>query len=132
MLGNAGAAANAWAHARGEADRTGLVWPLATIPRTLVETLEATTTTASAAVEALRGSTVGNPYPESVHLVQLTEREKLVLTELALGLSTREIATKLFVSANTVKSQQRSLYQKLGGHSREEILRTAGRLGLFD
>lgn len=131
VLGNADAAANAWAHARGEADRTGLVWPLATIPRTLVDTLEASATTASAAVAVLRGSTVGNPYPESVHLVQLTEREKLVLAELALGLSTREIASKLFVSANTVKSQQRSLYQKLGGHSREEILRTAGRLGLF-
>ncbi|SDD56840.1 LuxR C-terminal-related transcriptional regulator [Rhodococcus tukisamuensis] len=132
VLGNADAAADAWAHARGEADRTGLVWPLATIPRKLVDTLEATATTASTAVAVLRGSTVGNPYPESVHLVQLTEREKLVLAELALGLSTREIASKLFVSANTVKSQQRSLYQKLGGHSREEILRTAGRLGLFD
>lgn len=63
--------------------------------------------------------------------VQLTEREHVVLQALVTTSSTSEIAAALFVSVNTVKSQLRSLYRKLGASSRDEALRRAGDQGLL-
>ncbi|ROR96856.1 ATP/maltotriose-dependent transcriptional regulator MalT [Salana multivorans] len=61
----------------------------------------------------------------------LTPRETIVLHELARGSSTRATADVLGVSVNTVKSQQRSLYRKLGASTREEALRRARDLELL-
>lgn len=63
--------------------------------------------------------------------VRLTEREAVVLRGLARGLRRTELANALHVSRNTVKSQTRSLYLKLGVHSREEALARARDLGLL-
>ena len=60
----------------------------------------------------------------------LTERELKVLRLIAAGLSGREIADKDVVSINTVKTQVRSIYGKLGVHTREEALAAAHVLGL--
>ena len=47
-------------------------------------------------------------------------------------LSFREIAEQLFVSTNTVKTQARSIYRKLGVSSRAEAVATAGAAGLIE
>jgi DNA-binding CsgD family transcriptional regulator len=44
----------------------------------------------------------------------LTRRERVILAHLALPLTLGEIAGSLFVTRNTVKTQVRSVYHKLG------------------
>jgi DNA-binding CsgD family transcriptional regulator len=51
-----------------------------------------------------------------------TVREREVATLLALGLSRAEIAEKLVVSPYTVEDHIRSLYEKLGVTSRQELV----------
>jgi LuxR family maltose regulon positive regulatory protein len=52
----------------------------------------------------------------------LTKRERNVLRLLNSELSLREIAAELFVSYNTVKSQTRAVYRKLGVSTRAEAV----------
>ena len=61
----------------------------------------------------------------------LTPREHAVLELMASDLARAQIAEALFVSENTVKSQQRTLFRKLGATTRVEALLTAQRLGLL-
>jgi LuxR family maltose regulon positive regulatory protein len=58
-------------------------------------------------------------------LVELSSREREVLGYLQTGLSSAEIANALFISANTLKTHQRSIYRKLGVASRREAIRAA-------
>ncbi|MGP6170821.1 LuxR C-terminal-related transcriptional regulator [Microbacterium sp. A204] len=62
---------------------------------------------------------------------QLTAREHVILAELIETANVNKIAARLHVSANTVKSQRRSLYRKLGAASREEALAIALGHGLL-
>ncbi|NLB47573.1 MAG: hypothetical protein GX814_07550 [Microbacteriaceae bacterium] len=64
-------------------------------------------------------------------VVKLTERERVVLRSLTDGSSVEEIARRLHVSPNTVKSQRRSLYRKLGVRSRDEAITRAVSQGLL-
>ena len=59
----------------------------------------------------------------------LTRRESNVLRLLASDLSLREIAAELFVSYNTVKSQTRAIYRKLGVSTRAEAVARSPRGG---
>ncbi len=59
-------------------------------------------------------------FPE---LEKLTEQERTVLRGLEEGLSYKEIAASKFVSENTIRSQVRSIYEKLHVHTRIEALR---------
>lgn len=52
----------------------------------------------------------------------LTEREQSILVLLARGRDLSFICSSLFLSKNTVKSYQRSIYTKLGVHSKQEII----------
>ena len=61
---------------------------------------------------------------------ELTHRELAVLALLPTSLTLREVAGTLFVSANTVKSQTRAVYRKLGVTSRGEAVLRARQLGL--
>ncbi|QCQ92914.1 helix-turn-helix transcriptional regulator [Rhodococcus sp. SGAir0479] len=131
-LGEKAAAARAWAHAVEIVDRTGLLSSLATVPRELLTGLDGAAPFQSPTVATFLASGTREAYPAAVHHVELTERENAVLAELAQGLSTLEIARKLFVSTNTVKSQLRSLYRKIDAHSRDEALEIAYRTGLID
>lgn len=58
-------------------------------------------------------------HPE---LEKLTEQEHEVLKGLYQGWSYKEIATYRFVSEHTVRSQVRSIYQKLQVHTRAEMI----------
>jgi LuxR family maltose regulon positive regulatory protein len=62
----------------------------------------------------------------------LTAAELRLLPLLTTHLSFREIAERLFVSRNTVKSQAISVYRKLGASSRSEAIQRALELGLVD
>lgn len=62
---------------------------------------------------------------------RFTERERVVVRALARHTSPASIAEELFVSPNTVKTQLRSAYKKLGVHSRPDALRRAESLGLL-
>lgn len=61
----------------------------------------------------------------------ITLREQEVLTELAAGRSNKEIAQKLGVSSNTVKTQIASLYQKLEVQRRTQAIQKARELALI-
>jgi DNA-binding CsgD family transcriptional regulator len=60
----------------------------------------------------------------------LSRREKLVLARLAQDMTVQEVAKSLYVSHNTVKTQLRSAYRKLGVSSRAEAVQQATRLAL--
>jgi LuxR family maltose regulon positive regulatory protein len=62
----------------------------------------------------------------------LTAAELRLLPLLATHLSFREIAERLKVSRNTIKTQAISLYRKLGVSSRSDAIAEAGRIGLRD
>lgn len=52
----------------------------------------------------------------------LSSRERLVLALIFEGLSNAEIADRLFISINTLKSHIRSAYRKMGVHSRAQAV----------
>lgn len=62
----------------------------------------------------------------------LTEAELRLLPLLATHLTLQQIAGRLFVSRNTVKSTAASTYRKLGASSRSEAVAHAVELGLLD
>jgi len=59
---------------------------------------------------------------EAVDMPELTEREQVVLRELARGRSNQEIASGLFVSVETVKSHVASILMKLGVRDRTQAV----------
>lgn len=61
-----------------------------------------------------------------------TEREDQVLSTVAKGYSIQEVADLLQLSANTVKTHVRRIYDKLAVSSRSEALHEARALGLLD
>ena len=61
-----------------------------------------------------------------------SEAELAVLRLLASDLSNREIAERLFLSQNTIRSHRRALYHKLGVHSRTDAIARATALGLLE
>jgi LuxR family maltose regulon positive regulatory protein len=61
----------------------------------------------------------------------LSERELEVLQLIAEGLTNQEIASRLFLSLNTVKVHTRNIYGKLGAHSRTQAVARARALGVL-
>ena len=74
-----------------------------------------------------RGAALSDPSARE----QLSDREVVVLRMLAGRLSRREIADSLYVSHNTIKTQVRSIYQKLDASDREAAVARARELGLL-
>ena len=72
----------------------------------------------------------GQAPPELIE--QLSERELEVLQLLADGLSRQEIATRLIISLNTVKTHTRNIYSKLGVHNQMQAVGKAQGLGLLE
>jgi len=60
----------------------------------------------------------------------LSEREIEVLQLIAEGLTNQEIASKLFLSLNTIKTHTRNIYAKLGIHTRTQAVARGRTLGL--
>lgn len=80
---------------------------------------------------ATPGGPVPSVFAERVTRVELSPRETDVLALLCEGSTHAEIAKALFVSTNTVKTQLRSAYRKLGVHSRSEAVGRARELRLL-
>ncbi len=62
--------------------------------------------------------------------IQLTRREKEVLKLLYEGLTTQEIAERLYISSHTVDSHRKNLLSKFSTKNTTSLLREAGKLGL--
>ena len=62
----------------------------------------------------------------------LTAREQEVVVLLAEGLSTSQVADKLFISPKTAENHRSNIMRKLGLHSTVELIRYAAKLGLID
>lgn len=65
-------------------------------------------------------------------LISLTERERDIFIQIALGLSRAAIAQKLDISPHTVATHLRSIYKKLEISSRAEIGVLAAEAGVLD
>ncbi|WP_157237393.1 helix-turn-helix transcriptional regulator [Promicromonospora sukumoe] len=72
----------------------------------------------------------GTPRP--VEFVTVPDRQLVVLHRLADGLTSTQVAKEAFVSHNTVKTQIREIYRRLGVHDRAAALQRARELGLLD
>lgn len=69
-----------------------------------------------------------HPFLEEI---PLTPREQLILRLIAQGLTNRQIAERLGLSLNTVKTHRQHLYEKLGLHRRSDLVAYALRRGLI-
>ena len=98
----------------------GLWRPLSVVPASVRDELPVTPP------PHVRLAVMASPPPA----VTLTPREREVLAALASDQSLGQIAGHLHVSVNTVKSQVRSLYRRMGVTSRHEAIAEATRLGL--
>jgi len=83
------------------------------------------------AVEAVQTEPTKSKVPESELVEPLSERELEVLELIAQGLTNQEIASRFFLSLNTVKAHTRNIYGKLGVHNRTQAVARARALGLL-
>jgi two-component system, NarL family, nitrate/nitrite response regulator NarL len=70
--------------------------------------------------------------PASIPRETLTARELEVLSRLAQGMSSEEIATRMNISRLTVRTHIRNMIDKLGVHSRLEAVTVALQMGLIE
>jgi LuxR family maltose regulon positive regulatory protein len=71
------------------------------------------------------------PSPQSLLVEPLSERELDVLQLIAEGLTNREIAGRVFLSINTIKSHNRNIFEKLGVRNRMQAVAKARELGIL-
>jgi DNA-binding CsgD family transcriptional regulator len=69
--------------------------------------------------------------PKAVASLGLSPRELDVLKELAAGRSNKQIARRLEVSPNTVKTHLARVYEKLGAERRTDAVNRARELGII-
>ena len=72
----------------------------------------------------------GEGNPRAAEALGISPRELEVLQEIAAGHSNKEIALRLHVSPNTVKTHIARLFEKLEARRRTDALRKARELGL--
>ena len=66
----------------------------------------------------------------TVGLSALTQRERVVMGELGEDVTLEDIAARLWVTRNTVKTQLRSAYRKIGVSTRAEAVAWARAHGI--
>ena len=64
--------------------------------------------------------------------VKLTRTETEILKDIALGMTTKEIAEKRFSSFHTVNTHRKNIFRKLGVNNVHEATKYALRAGLID
>ena len=115
-------------HARGIASQDVRLTTLSLLPRADLQTLVASGLPERAA--DLAG--LPDPFHRVAYTQQLTTRERAVLELAAGGPTVEAIASALYVSPNTVKTQLRNVYRKLGASSRSEAILKARQRGIID
>jgi len=95
--------------------------------------LRLTTSKQKTVVREIRVAPRGPFVLNETKLIQLgiTRRELEILEWIAKGLSNREIADKLFVSENTVKTHSSRLFDKLSARRRTQAVQIGKELGLI-
>jgi len=89
-------------------------------------------TVASVLTELSRTNGKKHPSPAVGDIETLTDREREVITLVALGLRNKQIAERLFISDITVRHHLTSAFGKLGVGDRFELMIYAYRHGLAD
>ncbi|MET1066271.1 MAG: LuxR C-terminal-related transcriptional regulator [Arthrobacter sp.] len=74
--------------------------------------------------------TQGHPHIRTRSYWTLTDREREVLAYMRSVMTAAEIAEALYISVNTVKTHERSIYRKLGAAGRRDALKTAAERGI--
>ncbi|MBO9579131.1 MAG: response regulator transcription factor, partial [Microbacteriaceae bacterium] len=111
----------------------GLAWPLAILDQDDREAiLGAVGDSPHAAELRLAFARIPAAAALAQEVVELHPRELVVLRHLVTTGSRSELADRSFVSVNTIKTQLRSVYAKLGVNDRESALLRAAELGLLD
>ena len=72
------------------------------------------------------------PQREEEEKVNLTKTETEILKDIALGMTTKEIAVKRFSSFHTVNTHRKNIFRKLGVNNVHEATKYALRAGLVD
>ena len=72
------------------------------------------------------------PQKETKEEVNLTKTETEILKDIALGMTTKEIAEKRFSSFHTVNTHRKNIFRKLGVNNVHEATKYALRAGLVD
>ena len=70
----------------------------------------------------LRGATPTETFNLLCRAYALTQRERDVVAALVAGLDTRAVTERLFISRHTVQDHLKLVFQKIGIHSRRELL----------
>jgi len=136
-LGDPSAAASALEHALDAAEPDGVLTMFVLHPAPGLLQRHARQRTAHAALLAdILSLLAGNrsappPAGPQPPLEALSGSELRVLRYLPTNLTGPEVARELYVSLNTVKTHTRSLYAKLGTHTRAEAVARARALGLL-
>ncbi|RLV57541.1 DNA-binding response regulator [Aeromicrobium phragmitis] len=99
----------------------GITWPLRLLSPGDAEALATST-----GLRSLRSL-----LPADTSSLRLTERERILLRELVRGGTEAAIAARQHLSVNTIKSQRRSLYRKLGVRDRDQAVARALELDLL-
>lgn len=73
----------------------------------------------------------GNALSDFQALEPLTDREKRILVLLANGVSNDEMASRMFVSRNTIKYHLKNIYAKLAVNGRLQAINAARSMGLI-
>ncbi|RPF27527.1 LuxR C-terminal-related transcriptional regulator [Georgenia muralis] len=130
-LGERGTATGALDLATRIAERTGLLRPFLLVPRGDLESVAATLPGGGELLDSSVLAAGSGPFPEPVRSEPLSGRELKVLRELAAGRPVAVIARRLYVSESTVKTQVRSIYRKLGVHTRTDAVARGQLLGVL-
>jgi len=84
---------------------------------------------AGVATDTVRASFAADA--DRIERLGITPRELEILELIAAGLSTREIAERLFVSENTVKTHTSRLFEKLNARRRTQAVQIAKAAGII-
>ena len=109
------------------------VWVVKTLLEKQVDAVIYKSTDLSQLLHAIEAVRQGQQYfcpkfrSSSLNVVPPTEhhpsrREQDVLREIAKGLSTKEIAARLYISENTVETHRQSLFTKLQAHNMADLM----------
>jgi LuxR family transcriptional regulator, maltose regulon positive regulatory protein len=88
--------------------------------------------TLAAQAQALRSQLSSQRGPSVMGASTLTAAELRLLPLLATHLTFPEIGEELFLSPNTIKTEARSLYRKVGASTRSQAITQARKLGLLE
>jgi two-component system, NarL family, response regulator NreC len=72
------------------------------------------------------------PTLERAQIEELTPREQDVLRLIVLGYTNRQVGAELSISVRTVEGHRSNLSEKIGSHSRADLVRYAREQGLVD